>query len=117
MASNPHYVADLQAKLTELAAVEAEFKAAETKKKEIRSQIEKWLGINNIDHYEVSDNNGQIWKIDLGSQSRTKIADWNILRQVLGQENSHLIVESTSDVFRVQQIQSFSEAWLKEQAI
>jgi hypothetical protein len=116
MATNPSYVADLQKKLTEFGDIEKKLDELEAKKKEIRSQIQKWLGMNGITHFEVADELGQIWKIDLSSQSRTKIGDWDMLRQILGSENSHLIVESTSDVFRVQPINSFSDAWLKEQA-
>jgi hypothetical protein len=107
-----HFTNDLLEALDELNAIDNQLNTLSDRKIELRSQVQKWLTLNEIELFEVKDNTSQIWKINITSQSRRSIGDWAILEQVLGEENKHLIVEKTSSVFTVKKSKKFSEEWL-----
>lgn len=110
--SELHFVENLLEALDELNVIEDRLNELDNRKTELRNQIQKWLDINNQTHFEVKDNTSQIWKIKISTQMRRSISDWDILTEVLGDTNKHLIVEKDSNTFTVKKAKKFSEEWL-----
>ena len=106
------YLNDLKEKLTELSSIADQLTKLENQKDIIRTQIDKWLNLNQLDHFEVYDNQNQIWKIWRSTSSRSSISDYMILREVLGKENEHLIVEKEVLTLNVRKAKKFSPEWL-----
>ena len=110
------YLNDLKQKLTELSSIIEEISELENKKDIIRTQIDKWLNLNQTDHFEVYDNQNQIWKIWRSTSSRNSIADYMILKEVLGKENDHLIIEKEILTLNVRKAKKFSPEWLDKKS-
>ena len=106
------YLDDLKARLTELAEITEKLSALENQKDIIRSQIDKWLKINDLETFEGYDNNNQIWKIWRASQTRNSITDYTMLREILGDENSHLISNKEINILNIRKAKKFSDEWL-----
>jgi hypothetical protein len=106
------YLDDLKIQLTELATISKKMGELESKKELIRSQIDKWLTLNKLETFEVYDNKNQIWRIWRSTTARYSIADYTILKEVLGEENGHLVVSKESTALNVRTAKKFSPEWL-----
>jgi hypothetical protein len=108
------YLDNLKEKLTELSTITDKLTDLENQKDVIRSQIDKWLILNGIDHFEGYDKNNQIWKIWKSTSTRNSISDYMILKEVLGTQNEHLVVEKEVLTLNVRKAKKFSPEWLAE---
>lgn len=115
MSKTLQFEENLKSALEEYGLVDSEIAKLEDRKKLLRSQIQKWMDVNNLDTFEVRDNNEQIWKIKKDIQSRKSIGDWDILKDVLDKSgNANLIVEKCFDTFGIKKLKRFSDEWLSK---
>lgn len=71
MSNSPAYLDELRKNLITYGQIQDELTKLNYKKDELRSQLEKWLAINELDSYETFDaNNEKLYRLSSTKQSR-----------------------------------------------
>ena len=93
------YQDELKKKLTEYNRVKTQIEELETQKKTIRSQIDQWMKLNNLQYFEETDLLGQKWQMDYSTKT-IKRTNWDFIKQVIPPvDHDKLIIKSKSKPF------------------
>lgn len=95
------FESDLISKLKEYDSISSQIKILDDKKEDIRKQIKKWREVNNISEKVTITEGSDSWIIDVYTQHRRSIIDFDVLINKLGQEAPVFIKESDSNVLKI----------------
>jgi hypothetical protein len=108
------FIEQLVQKLTEYNSIDQQITELDSQKKIIREQIENWLILHDSTLFEISDLNGQLWKLNKYLTTRNRVLDYDILKLVLPEEHKGLVSISESEAFLIKRINKHSKEWLIE---
>jgi len=93
------YEDELQKKLTSYNKLKSELEEINKQIKVIKSQIDKWMKLNNLKYFEKEDLLGQSWQLDYQQRTNRK-TNWDFIKRKIDPSEHHeLVIESKSDPF------------------
>lgn len=96
------YEDDLRKSLTKLFKIKRDLKPLEEEEEKLKTQIKKWMDLNDIDKLSVKDDNSHVWILQKTQSKRKNIKDWEMLLKLLqDSEKAMIVAESVVETYKI----------------
>jgi hypothetical protein len=96
-----HYEDQLKDQLVELGTLKDDIDEKKKQYDNMRDQVQKWMEVNELNSFEVTDNKEQDWNIKFEPRKNRRVRDHKLLKEALGDSYNDMINEFESSIFKV----------------